>query len=100
LASASSSKSCCFVFRDIGIQAPLRHIQISDRQQNWGYEDGPWRGPEPSLLLVADLIHKPLASIRLALIKYALAVTEEPFNFSPTEPVAYELSHIATTRRQ
>jgi hypothetical protein len=37
-------------------------------------------------------IHKPLASIRFAPIKYALAVTVEPFKFSPAEPVAYELS--------
>jgi hypothetical protein len=28
-------------------------------------------------------IHKPLASIRFAPIKYALAVTIEPFTFSP-----------------
>ena len=37
-------------------------------------------------------IHKPPASIRFAPIKYALAVTVEPFKFSPTEPVVYELS--------
>jgi len=37
-------------------------------------------------------IHKPPASIRFAPIKYALAVTVEPFKFSPAEPVAYELS--------
>ena len=27
---------------------------ISDHQQNWGYEDGPWKGPRPPLLVVAD----------------------------------------------
>jgi len=37
-------------------------------------------------------IHKPPASIRFAPIKHALAVTVEPFKFSPAEPVAYELS--------
>ena len=37
-------------------------------------------------------IHKPPASIRFALIKHALAVTVEPFKFSPAEPVAYELT--------
>jgi hypothetical protein len=37
-------------------------------------------------------IHKPPASITLAPIKHALAVTLEPFKFSPAEPVAYELS--------
>ena len=38
-------------------------------------------------------IHKPPASIKFAPIKYALAVTVEPFKFSPAEPVAYELSY-------
>ena len=37
-------------------------------------------------------IHKPPASIRFAPITHALAVTVEPFKFSPAEPVAYELS--------
>jgi len=32
-------------------------------------------------------IHKPPASIRFAPIKHALAVTVEPFKFSPAEPV-------------
>jgi len=57
--------------------------QISDHQQSWGYEDGPWKGPGPPLLVAADLIHKPPASIRFAPIKHALAVTVEPFKFSP-----------------
>ena len=39
-------------------------------------------------------IHKPPASIRIAPIKHALAVTVEPFKFSPAEPVAYELSYL------
>jgi hypothetical protein len=38
-------------------------------------------------------IHKPPASIRFAPIKHALAVSVEPFKFSPAEPVAYELSY-------
>jgi hypothetical protein len=38
-------------------------------------------------------IHKPPASIRFAPIKHALAVTAEPFKFSPAWPVAYELSY-------
>jgi hypothetical protein len=37
-------------------------------------------------------IHKPPISIRFAPIKHALAVSVEPFKFSPAEPVAYELS--------
>jgi hypothetical protein len=37
-------------------------------------------------------IHKPPASIRFAPVKHALAVTVEPFKFSPAETVAYELS--------
>jgi hypothetical protein len=28
--------------------------QISDNQQSWGYEDGLWKGPEPTLLVAAD----------------------------------------------
>jgi hypothetical protein len=28
--------------------------QISDHQQSWGYEDGPWKGPEPPLLVATD----------------------------------------------
>jgi len=27
---------------------------ISDHQQNWGYEDGLWKGPGPPLLVAAD----------------------------------------------
>jgi hypothetical protein len=26
----------------------------SDHQQNWGYEDGPWKGPGSPLLVAAD----------------------------------------------
>ena len=37
-------------------------------------------------------IHKPPAWIEIAHIKHALAVTVEPYKFSPAEPVAYELS--------
>jgi hypothetical protein len=43
--------------------------------------------------LIFISIHKPPASITLAPIKHALAVTVEPFKFSPAEPVAYELSY-------
>jgi len=28
--------------------------QISDHQQSWGYEDGPWKEPGPPLLVAAD----------------------------------------------
>ncbi len=28
--------------------------EISDHQQSWGYEDGPWKGPGPPLLGAAD----------------------------------------------
>jgi len=31
-------------------------ILISGHQQNWGYEDGPWKRPGPSLLVAADFI--------------------------------------------
>jgi hypothetical protein len=29
--------------------------EISDHQQSLGYEDGPWKGPGPPLLVAADL---------------------------------------------
>jgi len=29
-------------------------VGISDHQQSWGYEDGPWKGPGPLLLAAAD----------------------------------------------
>jgi len=29
-------------------------IAISNHQQSWGHEDGPWKGPRPSLLVAAD----------------------------------------------
>jgi hypothetical protein len=31
-----------------------RIAPISDHQHSWGYEDGPWKGPEPPLLVTAD----------------------------------------------
>ena len=35
--------------------------KISDPQQSWGYEDGPWKGPGPSLLAATDfIIEKPV----------------------------------------
>ena len=75
-------------------------MTISDHQQSWGYQDGPWKGPGPPLLVAADFkkfffisIHKPPASIGFAHIKHALAVTVEPFKISPRHGgVAYELS--------
>jgi hypothetical protein len=30
--------------------------EISDHQQSWGYEDGPWKGPGPPLLVAADFL--------------------------------------------
>jgi hypothetical protein len=29
-------------------------LKISGHQQSWGYEDGPWKGPGPALLMAAD----------------------------------------------
>ena len=31
-----------------------RQPEISDHQQSHGYEDGPWKGPGPPLLVAAD----------------------------------------------
>jgi hypothetical protein len=30
-------------------------VTISNHQQSWGYEDGPWKEPGPPLLVAADL---------------------------------------------
>jgi len=32
----------------------MNFVPISDHQQSWGYEDGPWKGPGPPLLVAAD----------------------------------------------
>jgi len=37
-------------------QCELDIHKISDHQQSWGYEDGPWKGPGPPLLGAADLV--------------------------------------------
>jgi hypothetical protein len=37
--------------------------QISDHQQSWGYEDGPWKGPGPPLLVAADFLKFFLISV-------------------------------------
>ena len=31
-----------------------QRLEISDHQQSWGYEEGPWKGPGPPLLVAAD----------------------------------------------
>ena len=81
--SAKSGKQKAEAVDQIPMGVKLYCWGISDHQRSWGYEDGPWKGPGPPLLVAADLIHKPPASIRFAPIKHALAVTVEPFKFSP-----------------
>ena len=41
---------------------------ISDHQQSWGYEDGPWKGPGPPLLVAADFLIFFLISVLLDLL--------------------------------
>jgi len=36
------------------LREALREGGISGHQQSWGYEDGPWKGPGPPLLVAAD----------------------------------------------
>jgi len=31
-----------------------KKLKISGHQQSWRYEDGPWKGPGPPLLVAAD----------------------------------------------
>jgi hypothetical protein len=33
---------------------PRSRMEVSDHQQSWGYEDGPWKRPGPPLLVAAD----------------------------------------------
>jgi len=42
--------------------------KISDHQQSWGYEDGPWKGPGPPPLVAADFLKFFLISVLLALL--------------------------------
>jgi hypothetical protein len=42
-------------------------LAISDQQQSWGYEDGPWKGTEPPLPGVADFLKFFLISVLLDL---------------------------------
>jgi len=39
-----------------GNKPPVEELikEISDHQQSWGYEEGPWKEPGPSLLVAAD----------------------------------------------
>jgi len=39
---------------DYRCPTPQSYTGISDHHQGWGYEDGPWKGPEPPLLVAAD----------------------------------------------
>jgi hypothetical protein len=56
------------------------------------YPGNPCSSVSPKNEIPILSIHTPPASIRFALIKHTLAVSVEPFKFSPAEPVAYELS--------
>jgi hypothetical protein len=60
---------------------------------SWGYEEGPSKGPQRhALLVVADFnsLHKPPALFNFRSINHDHRVTVEPFQFSPSETVAYE----------
>jgi len=37
-----------------------KYYVISGHQQSWGYEDGPWKGPGPPLLVAADFLKKSI----------------------------------------
>jgi hypothetical protein len=42
------------VYQISDAEAGTKTVEISDHQQSWGYEDGPWKGPGPPLLVAAD----------------------------------------------
>ena len=79
-------------------------LTISNHQQKWQYEEGPSKEPySHSLLVIADLInsiHKPPALFNFRSISRDQPatvddhpVTVKPFQFSPSETVAYEGSY-------
>jgi len=43
-------------FLNFSLNILKAHEKISDRQQSWGYEDGPWKGSGPLLLVAADFL--------------------------------------------
>jgi hypothetical protein len=42
---------------------------ISDQQQSWGYEDGPWKGPGPPVLVATDYMTS-LVGMDLFIVSY------------------------------
>jgi hypothetical protein len=70
----------------------LASILFASTSLGGGCSDGVYQQIVSNMQKNFISIHKLPASIRFAPIKYALAVTVEPFKFSPAEPVAYELS--------
>ena len=60
---------------------------------SWGYEEGHSKGPRSyALPVIADFnsLHKPPALFTFRSISRDHPVTVEPFQFSPSETVAYE----------
>ena len=87
----------CFIgsvgFDDHLIDKSLASILFASASLGGGCSDDVYQQIVRNMQKNFISIHKPPASIRFAPIKYALAVTVEPFKFSPAEPVAYELSY-------
>jgi len=48
----------------------MNSLSISDHQQSWGYEDGPWKGPGPPLLVAADYLHTKSSVSRTLPMKF------------------------------
>jgi hypothetical protein len=87
----------CFIgsigFDDHLIESSLASILFASASLGGGWSAGAYQQILKNMQKNFISIHKPPASIRFALIKHTLAVSVEPFKFSPAEPVAYELSY-------
>jgi hypothetical protein len=68
------------------------HVKSATTSRGGGMRMAPRRGRGRALLVVADSIHKPPTSFKFRSMICFLSVSVEPFQFSPAEPVAYELS--------
>ena len=87
----------CFIgsigFDDHLTESSLASVLFASASLGGGWSAGAYQQIVKNMQKNFISIHKPPASIRFALIKHTLAVSVEPFKFSPAEPVAYESSY-------
>jgi hypothetical protein len=76
----------------LAVQVDRTILLFASANLGGGWSAGAYQQIAKNMQKNFSSIHKPPASIRFAPIKHTLAVSVEPFKFSPAEPVAYELS--------